>query len=386
MALDLRTIYVVASLTLIVLGALQLAAYATGRFQRWPLWWSASNILTGLGCLCIALRDLAPDVLSIDIGNAVTLAGYVLMFVAIRVFAGCPVYLRYSLGAILAGSVVIIVFLGGSADTMGRVAFGSAVCGLIDLAIIREGLRLGRRERLYSAWLLVALYIPTAMIFAMRGTLALTGDLGGAGLFENASNDAHVWLALTAVMFLLLRSMVMLMMAAERSHCELARLALHDPLTGLLNRAGLSRSFERLGRQPVALLFDLDHFKTLNDRHGHAAGDEALRLFAGAASGQLRSGDLLSRLGGDEFVAILDGASIDEAVLIADGIQRAFADAIALRTELTVHPTLSIGVGRALSAETPLALLLQEADAALYRSKQGGRNRVAVSDGHLLAA
>lgn len=386
MALDLRTIYVVASLTLIVLGALQLAAYATGRFQRWPLWWSASNILTGLGCLCVALRDLAPDVLSVDIGNAVTLAGYVLMFVAIRVFAGRPVDQRYWLGAILAGSVVIVVFLGGNPDAMGRVAFGSAIFCLIDLAIIREGLRLGRREKLYSAWLLVALFSPTAMIFAARGVLALTGDLGGTALFESAGNNAHVWLALTAVMFLLLRSMVMLMMAAERSHCELAELALHDPLTGLLNRAGLSRSFERLDRQPAALLFDLDHFKALNDRHGHAAGDEALRLFAGAASGHLRPGDLLSRLGGDEFVAILDGASIDEAVLVADRIQVGFADAIAMRTDLTVHPTLSIGVARALSADTPLALLLQQADAALYRSKQDGRNRVAVSDLHLLAA
>lgn len=386
LALDLRTIYAVASLTLIVLGALQLAAYATGRFQRWPLWWSASNILTGLGCLCVALRDLAPDVVTIDIGNAVTIAGYVTMFVAIRVFAGRPVDLRYSLGAVLIGSVAIIVFLGSDGDAMGRVAFGSAVFGLIDLAIIREGWWLGKREKLYSAWLLAALYVPTALIFAVRGVLALTGNLGGTELFENAGSGAHVWLALTAVTFLMLRSMVMLMMAAERSHCELAVLAHRDPLTGLLNRAGLSRSFGGLARQPTALLFDLDHFKTLNDRHGHAAGDGALKLFAESALGQLHPGDLLSRLGGDEFVAILDGASIDDAVVTAEKIRQAFANAIATRTDFTVRPTLSIGISRAQTVDTSLELLLQQADAALYRSKQDGRDRVAISDGQLLAA
>lgn len=386
MALDLRTIYLVASLTLVVLGAIQLAAYATGRFQRWPLWWSVSNILAGIGCLCIALRDLVPDTVSVGLGNAITLAGYVLMFVAIRVFAGRRVDARYCLLAIVAGSLVIILFLGGDDDAMGRVAFGSTIFLLIDLAVLREGWRLARREKLYSAWILVALYIPTSLIFAARGGLALTGNLGGTRLFEGGGQGPHAWLALSAVTFLMLRSMIMLMMAAERSHCELAALALHDPLTGLLNRTGLSRSFERLSEEPAVLVFDMDHFKTLNDRHGHAAGDDALRLFAETAADQLRAGDLLCRLGGDEFVAVLQGASVEEAVLVAGRIQRVFAEAIGLRADLSVHPTLSIGVARAPSSGAALEMLLGEADAALYRSKREGRNRVAVSGVHPLAA
>ena len=385
MALDLRTIYAVASLTLFMLGAIQFAAYATGRFQRWPLWWSASNILTGLGCLLVALRGVAADVVSVDLGNAATLAGYILMLVAVRVFAGRKTALRYPVLAIAGGSLAIVLFLGGAEEAMGRVALASAIMCAVDLAILREGWRLAKREKLYSAWILVALYLPTSAIFATRGTLALTGHLGGTELFGNSGHDPHAWLALTAVTFVLLRSMVMLMMAAERGHCELTRLALHDPLTVLLNRARLTRSFETLDR-PSLLLFDIDHFKALNDRHGHAAGDDALRLFAETAAAQLGAGDLLGRLGGDEFVAVLDKAPIEDAVAVAGRIQQAFARAIAQRPDLSIHPTLSIGIARAASPGTPLAVLLQEADAALYRCKRDGRDRVAVSDAHSLAA
>ena len=383
--LDLRTIYAVASLTLIVLGAIQLAAYATGRFQRWPLWWSASNILTGAGCFLIALRGVAPDLLSVGLGNAATLAGYGLMLVAIRVFGDPTARPRHLRRGIVAGSLVIVLFLAVTDNAMGRIALGSTVMCLIDLAVVREGVRLARHEKLYSAWLLVAIYAPTATLFAARGILALTGHLGGPALFENTGQNAHAWLALSAVMFLLLRSMVMLMMAAERSYCELDALARRDPLTGLLNRAGLARSFEGLARPPSVLLFDLDHFKTLNDRHGHAAGDDALRTFAATAATQLRTGDLLCRLGGDEFVAILDGVLIEDAAAVAGRIQRVFADAMALRTDLSIHPTLSVGIARAPSAGAPLDVLMQKADAALYRSKRDGRNKVAVSDVYQLA-
>lgn len=379
MALDLRTIYVVASLTLIVLGAIQLVAYATGRFKRWPLWWSASNILTGIGCLCIAFRDIVSDAITIDLGNAIILAGYLLMFVAIREFAGRKLDPSCYILATAVGSLVIIVFLGGTADTMGRIAFGSMISCLVDLAVIREGWSLARREKLYSAWIFVTLYVPTAAIFATRSALALTDNLSGPELFRHGGQNPHAWLALSSVTFLMLRNMVMLMMASERSYCELAALALRDPLTGLLNRVGLSRSFKSLDNRPSALIFDMDHFKALNDRHGHAAGDDALRLFSGTAATALRAGDLLCRLGGDEFVAILDGATIEEAVLMAGRIQQAFANAIALRADLSVHPTLSIGVARAGSAKTTLEVLLQKADTALYRSKREGRNKVAVT-------
>ncbi|MDX3927704.1 MAG: GGDEF domain-containing protein [Shinella sp.] len=380
MILDLRTIYVVSAMTCLILGMIQLAAYSTGRFERWPLWWGMSNILIGIGSFCIGLRDIAPDVVSVDIGNVVQLAGYILMVAAMRVFAGRRVDMRICLLAMLLASVPIL-FMSSPLASLGRIAFGSALCCACDLVIMREGLRLARREKLYSAWFLVALYVPTSLIFAVRGLLAATGHLGAPQLFSGGNNGAHVWLAMMAVVFITLRSVVIVLLAAERSQRKLSELAHHDPLTGALNRSGLAKSFAAAGNGPLSLLIvDIDHFKALNDTHGHAAGDDMLRLFASIAGGQLRTGDLLARQGGDEFVVVLKDASVEDAVRIAERIREAFTRAATDMQGLSVFPTLSIGVARRAAMAADLESLLQKADEALYRSKREGRNRVETFD------
>jgi diguanylate cyclase (GGDEF)-like protein len=385
MLLDLRTIYVVGALTLLFLGLVQLAAYATGRFQRWPLWWSASNILLGVGTGCIALRDIAPDFVSVDLGNTATLAGYVFMLVAVRVFAGRPVRLRWCALAIVAGGLLYALLMNSAPAATGRIVFGSLVCCLLDLAILREGVRLARREKLRSAWFLVALYAPSAAVFLARAVLPLLGQFGSPGLFAG-DDGAHVGLALSAVIFIMMRSMVMLLMASERSNNELAERAHRDPLTDALNRAGLARSFALSVDLPQSVLvIDVDHFKALNDRHGHTAGDDVLRLLSSVAHAQLRSGDLFARQGGDEFVAVLQNASVEQARQVAERIRQAFAAAVAGQG-LAVRPTLSIGIARYMPGGSDLEGILQKADEALYRSKRQGRDRVAAYEDGVMAA
>ncbi|OAF06071.1 diguanylate cyclase [Bradyrhizobium centrolobii] len=375
MVLDLRTIYVVTSLTVALLGAVQLASYFIGRFGRWPLWWGLGNILTGFGSFCIAFRDLAPDVVTIDIGNSATVAGYVCMLPAVRLFANRPAHLRYVALAALTGTLISVLVLDGASGTRGRIIFGSLVCCIVDLVIAREGVLLGLRERLYSAWILVSLYLPTALIFAVRALLAATGEIGRERLFDGSS--AHTALAVFAVLFIVLRNMVMMLMAAERNHHQLTAFATSDPLTGALNRAGLARAYGALGATRVtALLIDMDHFKALNDRHGHAAGDTLLRMLVEVVKTRLRPGDVVARLGGDEFVVLLADASLDDAARMAGGISKDFSDAISAHGTFKVHPTLSIGIARRSTAAMTLEALLQNADAALYRSKQQGRNRI----------
>ncbi len=376
MALDLRTIYVVTSLTVALLGALQLASYFIGRFGRWPLWWGLGNILTGIGTFCIALRDLAPDFVTIDLGNSATLAGYVCMVPAVRVFANRPAHLRYVLVVALAAVLVSVCVFGDASDTRGRIIFGSLLSCAVDLVILREGVLLGRRERLYSAWILASLYLPTALIFAARALLATAGEIGRQKLFDGSS--PHTSLAVFAVLFIVLRNMVMMLMAAERNHHQLTEFASHDPLTGALNRAGLARAYAEFGTARVtALLIDMDHFKALNDRHGHAAGDALLRLLVEVIRTRLGPGDFVARMGGDEFVALLCDASLGDASGMARGISDAFAAAIdGQHAVLKVRPTLSIGIARRSAAAMALDALLQNADAALYRSKQQGRDRI----------
>lgn len=385
MLLDLRTIYVVGSMTLVILGLVQLAIYATGRFERWSLWWGVSNLLIGAGIGLIALRDFVPNFISVEIGNIAILAGYVLMLTSVRVFSGRLVRPHWYAMAIVAGSLFYVLVMNNASAAAGHIIFGSAICCVIDLAIAREGLWIARRDSLRSGLFLAGLFMATALIFFVRAALAFSGQLGGSGLF-GAGDGAHVWLAVSAVMFIMMRSMIMLLMGSERNHNELVERAHRDPLTDALNRAGLARSFAPLAaRTQSVLAIDIDHFKELNDRHGHNEGDEILRLLSSVARANLRPGDLFARQGGDEFVAVLRDVSPDQAVQVAERIRQAFAEAVAAR-KLSVHPTISVGVARYLPAESDLDGALQKADAALYRSKRQGRNRVATHFAKPLAA
>lgn len=375
MLLDLRTIYFIVAVSCFVLGVLQLAAYATGRFEKWPLWWGLSNLLVGVGSFLVALRNLVPTSVSIDGGNVVTIAGYMLMFFAMRVFSGravdqCTVWL-----AIFLVSVPVVLIVSNPAAISERLLYISVICCLCDLAVAREAVGIARRERLYSAALLVGLYACTAAIFAVRSILAATGEIGGPDPF--GASAVHSWMAVSAVAFIMLRSMAMVLMAAERSRNQLTELAHHDPLTGALNRGGLAQHVSSLHSQSISLLIiDIDHFKQLNDRHGHATGDDILRLFATVSRGIMRSGDLLARQGGDEFLAVLKNVSKEDAVAIAERIRLAFAFAVMQLPELVIFPTLSIGVAARTESDPDFERLMQKADEALYRSKREGRNRV----------
>ncbi len=164
---------------------------------------------------------------------------------------------------------------------------------------------------------------------------------------------------------------------------ELRLLASTDPLTGLQNRHAfvkrgvtLLKSAERYGRQCSALMLDIDHFKRINDTHGHGFGDTVLKAVARELSHGLREIDLLGRLGGEEFAAILPETAPQQALQVAERLRNA-VQALSFTTEDGSHLrlTMSIGVAECLPGEVRLEDLLARADRALYRAKDGGRNR-----------
>jgi len=386
--LDMRTIYVVGAAVYLLLGTLQLLASATGRFERWPLWWGLSSLLLGIGTFAIALQSFIPDFIAIDLGNAATMSGYMLLVVAVRVFAGQPVHFwRCALG-VAAAIVPATLFLHGAASYAGRLAYLSVFLGFWDLSIAREGFRLARRQNLATAWILVGLFVPTTLLYATRSLLAITKGLdSGAGLFS-PGNSPHIWMAVPATALILLRGTVLVMMAAERTRNELLHLVRTDPLTGALNRAGLDASFADLAKTTAicAMVIDVDHFKRLNDTHGHAAGDRVLQLFVSAAQAEIRADDVIVRQGGDEFVVLLPKAELSAAVAVADRIRTTFQALVQSEMGPDICPTLSIGAAEGRVDANGHAALLQRADEAVYRSKRGGRDRIEVSLAGLQAA
>jgi diguanylate cyclase (GGDEF)-like protein len=132
------------------------------------------------------------------------------------------------------------------------------------------------------------------------------------------------------------------------------------------------------GRPVTVMIFDIDHFKSINDRFGHPAGDEILKLFSTVVVSNLRISDLSGRIGGEEFAALL-ACSLDEGVIVAERVREAFETSNIVCEEGPVDTTVSIGVAGG-PAGTELEVLLAAADTALYQAKRGGRNRVEAAE------
>ena len=170
--------------------------------------------------------------------------------------------------------------------------------------------------------------------------------------------------------------------ALQRRNADLAHTALHDELTGLLNRAGLNRLRHKRdaiaqlqgGTYAIAVL-DLDRFKRINDRHGHLAGDSALQAVARVVSGSIRATDVAVRYGGEEFLMVFPRTPLGLAYQVAERIRVAVA-ACDLPFPLSVSIGLAAGDPQ---RDTPEAVF-ERADQALYRAKAAGRNQVVADD------
>jgi diguanylate cyclase (GGDEF)-like protein/PAS domain S-box-containing protein len=166
---------------------------------------------------------------------------------------------------------------------------------------------------------------------------------------------------------------------------ELIDAALTDPLTGLHNRRGLEGRSEALHFRPggasaaqVWIMVDIDHFKRVNDTHGHEAGDEVLKAVAEALRSTARVGDIVARFGGEEFVLVLPDTSAEMAARIAERLRLAIETSSTDVDGQIIRVTASFGVAQRAPQESQLEVL-ERADAALFSSKKDGRNRVTMS-------
>lgn len=164
----------------------------------------------------------------------------------------------------------------------------------------------------------------------------------------------------------------------HKKHME----AITDPLTGLYNRAAYVQALEKAWMnwgqekiQSTMLVWDIDHFKMINDRHGHAAGDKVLQSVAKKLETGVRKGDMLARFGGEEFVMLLVDKSLEEGAQLAERIRQLISSTEFTYKKQALHVTISCGVASFYGEDTPTSLF-ERADKALYRAKHSGRDRV----------
>lgn len=164
---------------------------------------------------------------------------------------------------------------------------------------------------------------------------------------------------------------------------ELAKMALFDSLTGALSRSAFfqqaSKEFTRARRyhRPLSvIMLDIDHFKKINDRYGHSAGDYVLQIFVEAIQDVIRSTDFLGRIGGEEFALLLPDSPLAAAHMLAERVRERIIRYPYLAGEMLIEVTCSLGVAELVKEDKEFKVLLARADDALYRAKQQGRNQV----------
>lgn len=374
--LDTASVLLVSVVVTAVVGLLMIHAWSQVRIAA-LLWWGTADLLVA-AATAVALGGRNAGEL-IESANAAVLCGYGVFWCGIRVFEGRPRHL----GIALAGGTAWFVAaqLPVFADNTGlRAALEFSVAAAYAGASAFEIAR-GRRERLVSRGAAMFLFSIHSAVLAARVPVVLAlasvspGQIGRDGLFAA--------FALEHLLFTVAAGFILLAMVKERGEAAEKRMASTDSLTGLLNRRAF---FERGGTligaaaasdRPVALaLFDLDDFKSLNDMHGHEAGDLALVAFADVARSTLRRGDLIARIGGEEFACLLPGLTVREGAELADRLRAALEASAVATPDGVVAVTASAGVTTLSAGRPSLDAMLASADRSLYEAKRAGRNRV----------
>ncbi|GHD59645.1 hypothetical protein GCM10017083_44300 [Thalassobaculum fulvum] len=389
-SLDVRTLAVVTSLVLVSVTGVLTIVYFTQRvyagFAHWLGWQAAVT----LGVILFALRgpDPAPAVLMLN--QVLLLLSPALLFDGLTRFHGLyptrtPALINYALVGV--ALLLQVEFTIVAPDPDARIAVYAVTRAIIQLRCAGEPLRLASARRSPAFWLLVGILLLLSATELNHAWRALQPGPMTALL---DSDNVRVALIL-AIVGDILAAYGLVLLTNERLEGELraARhdiemLARTDSLTGLWNRRHFEDTVEaeverarRYGTPLSLLTLDADHFKRINDSHGHHVGDDVLRELARLLGQQIRRSDLLCRWGGEEFMVLVPGTDGDRAAAMAEKIRQR----VAAHVFDGVGPvTVSIGVGQAGPDETADAWL-RRVDAALYEAKQRGRNRVVVATG-----
>jgi diguanylate cyclase (GGDEF)-like protein len=378
MSLDTSTIYLVATMIAALLGFMLVFF---GYQENIPAlkWWGSAYLL---GAASVALWTLESHWLGEVYSLVLNALGFLtcgMVWNASRLFHGR----KLSFPGLLLGAVAWIATVTTLAPeaTALRMTIGAGIVAVY-AALTATELWTERRRTLQKRW-------PAVTVPVLHGFVLMLPILLGDLLHPHDKPfGGSVWVTVFTVELVLYAVgtvFLIFMLVSERAVTVHKTAASVDPLTGMFNRRGFAEACARViereahaGRPVTVLIFDIDHFKSINDRFGHPAGDEILKLFAAVVINNLRISDLSGRIGGEEFAALLP-CPLEEGVIVAERVREAFEASGIACDEGPVDTTVSIGVAGG-PAGTELEVLLAAADTALYQAKRGGRNRVEAAE------
>jgi len=372
--LDLQTLYLAQTCFLAATAVMLWISRSEADRHNGMRTWMLAVTSQALAFLLLALPRALPGVPVALAGNLAGAISVALFFVAIRRFANRPVDRRLLVLMVVAVSVV-----GG---VTGRHAVGAAIFNgfayagyewLNALTLWRSG----RPETARVQRMVATLYACMGLVLPLRATALLLGDTSQAYAAQLQAWQLPIFVF--GFVYLVITNLGFVLMCKMRAEAETRQQARTDDLTGLGNRRALDEAIglaladaPRLGRPFAVVMVDVDHFKSINDTHGHAVGDGVLGTLAQRLAGALRGQDRAFRYGGEEFCVLLADADIAQARTLAErlraDIARPYAGTIGALTA-------SLGVTAWLPGDVADAMF-RRADRALYAAKAGGRDRV----------
>jgi diguanylate cyclase (GGDEF)-like protein len=377
-SLDLPTLSLVAVCIAGLLGLFLIIDWLQQRNVRALAWWGSAYLI---GASAMALGTMPAPFLPLPaaVPGALTFLACGMVWNGVRLFQGRRVLpFATFIGAVLWLGLAQIP---GMLDNDNGEILGALIVPVYTFFIAIELWRERRRTRYSRA---AAIVVPCLHAGIFLVPLAMRAFLP----------DGHsgAWLTvftLETILYAVGTAFIVMLMVKDH-HVHIYRTAAStDHLTGVLNRrafvenaTGLCKRQAKRGEPVAVLMFDLDHFKSINDRFGHSVGDEVLRIFARVTRASTRVNDVIGRLGGEEFVAIVPGG-IEVAQKIAERVRVAFETAGTVIDSHRIDATVSIGAAASYDATMAVDALIARADAALYRAKHDGRNRVVATQNEI---
>lgn len=389
MVLDTPTVAFVTVLVVCLQGGILAALWMIHRDMRGIGYWAIGALMIASGVLGAFLLSGALPSAPLVMANLAIVAGFIVTWWGIDAFFGRRPGYRFGF-ALLAVSAATIIYFVATGNSRDRVLF------LIGVFALMSGLRLYSMLREVNpgtrfSQIMISLALGAQGIYY----LVLATAVFSLPPVEKplAQIPIYGWLFLIPMLLSIVVVFGIVLLVNQTIAMRLQESARRDALTGALTRSALedvaadelARS-RRHGLPLSLLLLDIDHFKMVNDQHGHAAGDTALRQFAAAVRRCLRREDVFGRLGGEEFCALLPSTAVAGAAQLAERIRQSVAN---LAVEAGGHRlSLKVSIGVASLGEHGGSWdeLVNQADRAMYAAKRGGRNRVIVGDTQTAAA
>lgn len=385
--MDPRTILIMAAL-MMALGA-GLLSLMHGRLSEEirpaAMGCRIATLIIAAAFTLLALQDRLPAAWTLLAGNGMLAFGVAGYWYAVRRYYALPTSPAPLIPPALA-LVAIYWFSVPDPNMVGRIVATSLAVAVAAAAALRVLLVDARHDPSLSRQLLAGVFAAMLVLTLLRAACYLVAPQSASTLLDSTEPLAFTTLVLSAVLPIL-GIHVFLLMCFERIRIDYERTAATDELTGLPNRrtitAALAAAHARAlhERQPLAVaVIDVDDFKRINDRHGHAAGDEALRGVAAVLARTAPAKALVGRHGGEEFVVVLPEHDRDRALAAGEQLRRAVAAHPLPAGAAVAGLTISVGLAVVDASDPDHDAALQRADRALYAAKAQGRDRVVLAD------